>query len=76
MLGLRLGCREFANSFAIGLKAIGKPSNVEIGKHEDLRCITGCILRENVAMRRVRQKIGFDLQFDDVDGDWQAELVL
>jgi acetyltransferase len=49
---------------------------VQIGRNENLRRITGRILRENVTMKRVSEEIGFDLQFDDVDGDWKAELVL
>jgi acetyltransferase len=49
---------------------------VQIGRNENLRRITGRILRENVTMKRVSEEIGFDLQFDDVDGDWKAELVI
>jgi acetyltransferase len=49
---------------------------VQIGRNENLRRITGRILRENLTMKRVSEEIGFDLQFDDLDGDLKAELVL
>ena len=49
---------------------------VQIGRNEKLRRITGRILRDNVTMKQVSEEIGFDLQFDDVDGDWKAKLVL
>jgi acetyltransferase len=49
---------------------------VQIGRNENLRRITGRILRDNVTMKQVSEEIGFHLQFDGVDGDWKAELVL
>jgi acetyltransferase len=49
---------------------------VHIGRNENLRRITGRILRDNVAMQQVSKEIGFHLRFDDVDGDWKAEIVL
>lgn len=49
---------------------------VHIGRNENLRRITGRILRDNAAMQQVSKEIGFHLRFDDVDGDWKAEVVL
>jgi acetyltransferase len=51
-------------------------SLVQIGRNENLRRITGRILRENVTMQQVSKELGFDLWFDNANGDWKAELLL
>ncbi len=49
---------------------------VQIGREEKLRRITAHILGENLAMQRVSRKIGFDLRFNRLENEWEAEIVL
>jgi acetyltransferase len=49
---------------------------VQIGRKERLHRITGRISPENTAMKQVSEEAGFDLHFDEAEGEWKAEVVL
>jgi acetyltransferase len=48
---------------------------VQIGRKEHLHRITGRISTENMTMKTVSEEAGFNLQFDEADNEWKAELV-
>jgi acetyltransferase len=49
---------------------------IDVGRQEKLTRITGSMLPENVRMRRICQSIGFQLYFDELKNEWEAELNL
>jgi len=49
---------------------------VQIGRKERLDRITGRISAENITMKTVSEEVGFDLRFDQIDGEWKAEIKL
>jgi acetyltransferase len=49
---------------------------VGVGRQSHLRRITGQILPDNFAMRRVSEKVGFKLRFNSDAGEWLAEIDL
>jgi RimJ/RimL family protein N-acetyltransferase len=49
---------------------------VQIRREEHLRRITGRTSTENITMKTVSEKSGFNLQFDEAHGEWKAELML
>jgi acetyltransferase len=46
---------------------------VQIGRKERLGRITGRISAENITMKTVSEEVGFDLRFDQIEGEWKAE---
>lgn len=49
---------------------------VRLGRQSHLRRIIGRILGDNVAMRRVSERVGFELQFRESCNDWLAVINL
>jgi acetyltransferase len=49
---------------------------VQIGRKERLNRITGRISAENITMKTMSEETGFNLQFNEADGEWKAELLL
>lgn len=49
---------------------------VQVGRKERVRRIFGHIVTENTAMRRVSEEVGFNLRFDEDEGEWKAEILL
>jgi acetyltransferase len=49
---------------------------IAVGRQERLTLITGSMLPENARMRRICQKTGFRLCFDELKNTWEAELNL
>jgi len=49
---------------------------VQIGRKERLGRITGRISAENITMKTVSEEVGLDLRFDQIEGEWKAEIKL
>lgn len=49
---------------------------VQIGRKEGLHRITGRISAENTTMKTVSEEVGFQLHFDEAEGEWKAEINL
>jgi acetyltransferase len=49
---------------------------VQIGRKERLSRITGRISAENITMKTVSEEVGFGLLFDEIEGEWKAEIKL
>ena len=49
---------------------------VQIGRAEKLGRINAHILPDNAAMQRVARKCGFEVRYDDREGEWIAEILL
>jgi acetyltransferase len=49
---------------------------VQIGRKERLGRVIGHISPENLTMKQVSEEAGFELSFDEAEGEWKAELVL
>src|SRR5206468_4292053 len=49
---------------------------VQIGRKKRLGRITGRISAENITMKTVSEEVGFDLRFDQIEGEWKAEIKL
>jgi len=49
---------------------------IDIGRREKLTRITGSMLPENVVMRKLCEKLGFQLAFNESKNEWEAEINL